>query len=105
MEGVADNFISRIAPTRFPASEVVLIDCAMTAAVGGPGWRFDDKGDTSRVNFAEYNSHHPDGSAVDVSARLAGSKQLIQPNDADAIANYSNPTFVLGNGWSPKVPQ
>jgi hypothetical protein len=32
------------------------------------------------------------------------SKQLTEPQDAQTIANYSDPTFVFG-GWTPVVDQ
>lgn len=100
-EGFTGNFISRIDPTRFPYSEVVLIDCVMTTAVGDVGWQLDSKGDPANLHFWEFNSHDADGNPVDVSKRLAVSKQLKQPDDAATIANFSNPTWVLGNDWKP----
>ena len=47
----------------------------------------------------EFNSTNlSDGTPVDVSQRKAESKQLTKERDADTIANYSNPAYVLG--WS-----
>ena len=105
---VKDNYISRIQPGRFPASEVVLLDCVLTPAVGQVAWQFQNaKGaaaaDLSEIHFWEFNSHAADGKAIDVSRRLAGSRQLKQPDDAATIADYSNPTFVLGNDWNPRA--
>jgi hypothetical protein len=40
---------------------------------------------------------------VDVSRRLAGSRQLTQPQDAEIIAQYSDPPFVLGHDWNPRA--
>jgi hypothetical protein len=31
------------------------------------------------------------------------SRQLVQPDDAATIANYSSPVFVLGGEWNPKL--
>ena len=105
--GVTGNYFSRIEPNRFPASEVVLVDCVVTDAAGAVGWQLQNgrdgkMGDASNVHFWEYNSHGADGTPVDVSKRLAISRQLKQPDDAKLIADYSDPTFVLGDDWKPK---
>jgi len=102
--GVNGNFLSRIEPMRFPASEVVLIDCVETESVGAIAWRLDRGTDPAKIQFWEYNSHTPDGKPVDVAERAAFSKQLKQPEDAKAIADYSSAAFVLG-GWEPKAPE
>ena len=60
--------------------------------------------DTSHIHFWEFHSTDPDGRAIDVTRRHPVSKQLTQPADAQAIANYSDPAFVLG-GWTPVVDQ
>jgi pectin methylesterase-like acyl-CoA thioesterase len=105
--GVMGNYFSRIQPNRFPASEVVLLDCVVTEAAGAVGWQLQNgpdgkPGDSSHVHFWEFNSHGSDGAPVDVSQRLPVSRQLKQPEDAKLITEYSNPTFVLGNDWKPK---
>jgi len=41
-----------------------------------------------------------DGKSVDVSQRRPFSRQLTQEQDAEIIADYGDPTFVLG-GWTP----
>ena len=43
------------------------------------------------VRFWEYNSRNPDGSPVDVSKRVAWSRQLDKVKDAKLIADYSRP--------------
>jgi pectin methylesterase-like acyl-CoA thioesterase len=101
-EGVADGFLSRIATAKYPASEVVLIDCTLTNAVGPIAWQVS--GDASRIHFWEYNSHTPDGKPIDTSKRLPASRQLTQPADAETIAHYSTPAWVLGDNWTPKLP-
>ncbi len=98
--GVAGSFLSRIAPARFPASEVVLLDCTLTDAVAAAAWRFDQAGDASGVHFWEAGSRRPDGQPVDMSRRFSGSRQLTA-DDAELIANYRSPAFVLGHGWNP----
>ena len=101
-QGIMGNYLSRVGPARFPASEVVLLDCVLTNAVGPHAWQWQGAGETSRIHFWEFNSHDADGQPTETSLRLAGSKQLTQPADAATIANYLNPTFVLGNDWNPK---
>jgi pectin methylesterase-like acyl-CoA thioesterase len=105
--GVVNNYLSRIGTGRFPFSEVVLIDCAVGPCVNDVGWEFSggkegNPTDPASVHFWEFNSHDPRGPAVDVSKRLKGSRQLVQPADSALLTNYRDPTFVLGNGWDPK---
>jgi pectin methylesterase-like acyl-CoA thioesterase len=100
-DGVENMFLSRIAPVRFPSSEVVLIDCVLGKSVGPAAWRLDGSTDAPNVHFWEFNSHDSAGNPVDTSDRLAISRQLQTPTDAATIAEYSNPSFVLGNNWTP----
>ena len=103
--GVTGNFLSRIAPVRFPASEVVLIDCLLTDAVGAVGWRLDQvnqpAAEASQVHYWEYNSHDSAGRPIDMSQRLTIARQLKLPDDGKAITNYGDPKFVLGAEWTP----
>jgi pectin methylesterase-like acyl-CoA thioesterase len=107
--GVAGNFLSRIAPGRFPNSEVVLIDCVMTEAVGAAAWMFENLPagapipPAPDVHFWEFNSRDPAGKPVDVGGRMPGSRQLREPADAALIAEYRNPIFVLGSDWNPRA--
>ncbi|MEO6567312.1 MAG: pectinesterase family protein [Opitutaceae bacterium] len=106
-EGVTDNFLSRVAPARFPNSEVVLLDCVLGLSVNALAWQLDGVPREAPVpsfpdiHFWEFNSRDKSGQPVDVSGRLAVSRQLKLPADAAIIANYRNPEFVLG-GWNPK---
>ena len=102
--GVTGNFISRIQPSRFPASEVVLLDCTLGPSVEDVGWRLDDTADASNVHFWEYASHDTEGRPVEARRRLRVSRQLREPADAPTIAHYSDPVFVLGRGWNPLAP-
>jgi hypothetical protein len=55
------------------------------------------------MHYWEYNSTNAsDGKPVDVSQRKPESKQLTMPKDAEIIANYSNPSYVL-DGWMPAM--
>lgn len=105
--GVTGNYLSRIEPARFPASEVVLIDCVLTAAVHPVAWQFQrgptGDGDKSRTHFWEFNSRDRAGSPVAIGERLAGSRQLEQPGDDPILAGYRNPVVVLGGNWEPRA--
>lgn len=108
--GVTGNFLSRIAPPRFPASEVVLIGCRLTDAVGAVGWRLDPAPGVAAnstieapgVHFWEFDSQDAAGKPLDMSKRLTNSRRLKAPDDDEAIRNYSDPGFVLG-GWTPAL--
>jgi len=107
--GIMGDYLSRIGTAQFPNSEVALIDCQMTSSVGPVAWLLQGRPGASgavpagNVHFWEYNSHDTAGKPVDVSRRLPGSRQLAQPADAELIANYGNPSFVLGHDWNPKA--
>jgi pectinesterase len=86
----------------YPYAEAVLINCRLNG-IPPAGWGpIDD--DTSHIRFWEFNSTDGEGRPIDVSKRHPVSKQLMQPRDAQIIANYSDPAFVLG-GWTPVVGQ
>lgn len=107
-DGVADNFLSRIEPHRFPHSEVVLVDCVVGPSVGAVGWQLQaapkgtPAGSTENLHFWEFNSHTADSRPIEASQRLPVSRQLKRPDDAVLISDYVNPTFVLGRNWNPK---
>jgi pectinesterase len=85
----------------YPNAEVVLINCGLAGIIPA-GWGAVG-GDTSNVHYWEFNSTNlSDGKPVDVSQRHPVSRQLTKEKDAEIIANYSNPTWVLG-GWAPAM--
>jgi pectin methylesterase-like acyl-CoA thioesterase len=100
--GVADSLLSRVSQARFPASEVVLLDCTLTGVVSPLGWRLDGTGEAPTVHFWEYNSRDPEGRLINDTQRLGISKRLTKTADAATITNYSNPAWVLGDGWDPR---
>lgn len=114
--GVTGNYLSRIQPSRFPHSEVVLLDCVVTDSVSPVAWQLQGApapaagaaastppaNPAADVHFWEFNSHTADGKPVDVSKRFAASRQLKIPGDDALIADYRNPAFVLGHDWNPK---
>jgi len=107
--GVTGNYLTRVEPLRFSESEVVLVDCVLSEAVGAVGWQLqrarDATGDPApgNVRFWEHNSRTPAGDPVDVSGRLATSRQLREPDDAATIARYRDPAWVLGGTWDPRA--
>jgi pectin methylesterase-like acyl-CoA thioesterase len=101
---VRGNYLSRIEINRFPYSEVVVLNCELSNAVASQGWLLQTKGDSNQLHFWEYNSFkNPHGLALDLSERMSSSKQLIRPKDSALIDSYLDPTFVLGNAWTPKL--
>jgi len=82
----------------YPNVEVVLISCTLDG-VSPAGWG-EIGGDAAQVHLWEYDSRNPDGSPQDVSGRHPASRRLRRDADAQTIANYSNPAWVL-DGWSP----
>jgi pectin methylesterase-like acyl-CoA thioesterase len=101
--GVTDCVLSRVLQTRFPASEVVLLDCTLTDAVSPIAWRLDSAAEAPDVHFWEYNSRDPRGNPIDNSQRFAVSRRLTSEADAETISNYSNPVWVLGGSWNPRL--
>ena len=84
----------------YPYAEAVLINCRLNG-VPPAGWGpIDDE--ASHIHFWEFHSTDTEGHPIDVTRRHPVSKQLTEPQDAQIIANYSDPAFVLG-GWTPVV--
>ncbi len=84
----------------YPYSEVVLLKCAL-GKINPAAWTIP--GDKTHLHYWEYNSPNlSDGKAADVSGRAEGSRQLSKESDKETIANYSNPSWVLG-GWTPAM--
>ena len=84
----------------YPYAEAVLINCRLKG-IPPVGWGpIED--DTSHLHLWEYDSTDLEGRPIDTSQRHAVSRQLATPQDANIIANYSNPAYVL-SGWAPIV--
>jgi pectinesterase len=84
----------------YPYAEAVLIDCRLKG-IAPEGWGPIET-DTAHLHLWEFNSTDLDGWPMDTTQRAAASKLLTLPQDAETIANYSKPAFVLG-GWVPVV--
>jgi pectin methylesterase-like acyl-CoA thioesterase len=106
--GVTGNFLSRVEPARFPYSEVVLLDCTLTGAVGPAGWLLQATPGASppaiaEIHFWESASRDPEGRPLRPGSRMPGSRELAAPADAPLIESYRDPRRVLGDGWSPET--
>jgi hypothetical protein len=101
----SDPVIARLPDNKgvnYPYAEAVLIDCRLRG-IPPQGWGPVD-GDTSHLHYWEYHSTNlADGQPVDVSQRHPASRQLTMERDAQIIANYRDPAYVLG-GWTPVLP-
>jgi len=84
----------------YPYAEAVLIDATLSG-IAPEGWGPID-GDSANVRFWEFNSRGADGKPVDTSRRHPASRQLDASKDAQLIAQYRDPAFVLG-GWQPAL--
>jgi len=84
--------------TVYPDAEIVVIDCRVRN-LNPLGWSALDE---PTVVMLEYNTRDLDsGEPVDVSGRHPYSRQLSAGKDAETIALYRDPAFVLG-GWDPR---
>ena len=101
----ASNVLARLPDNHglnYPYAEAVLINCRLKG-IGPAGWG-PIAGETSHIHFWEFHSTDADGHPIDVTERHRVSKQLTEPRDAQTIASYRDPAFVLG-GWTPVVDQ
>ncbi|TRX90035.1 hypothetical protein FHL15_009136 [Xylaria flabelliformis] len=92
--GVMDNW---------PYAEMVIIN-TKTDGIAPEGWGpvQGPPFDSSHVRFWEYNTTDLRGQPIEISQRLNVSRQLTVPKDKEVIAEYKNPTNILG-GWHPVV--
>ena len=80
----------------------MLINCQLKG-IPPNGWG-PIEAETSHLHLWEYNSTDLVGRPVDTTQRHPVSRQLTTPEDAQTIAGYSDPAFVLG-GWRRVVDQ
>ncbi|MCD8186357.1 MAG: pectinesterase family protein, partial [Rikenellaceae bacterium] len=86
---------------QYPYCEAVLIDCKLDG-IRPEGWGRVTENPV-HVRYWEYNSTDlHTGQPVDVSQRHPASRQLTMENDAQLIASYRDPAYVL-EGWTPVV--
>jgi pectin methylesterase-like acyl-CoA thioesterase len=94
--GVTGIVLGRIDVSVYPASHVAYINCQMGSHIAPAGWTITGGAAGASLRFLEYKSTDASGAALDVSRRIAGSKQL---TDAEATQARS-PAAVL-DGWMP----
>ncbi|MET0387761.1 MAG: pectinesterase family protein, partial [Polyangiales bacterium] len=94
--GVDGIVLARIDSAEYPGSHVAYINCQMGSHIAPEGWRVTGGGFGSALRFWEYQSTDAAGKPLDVSRRLAGSRQI----SADQAATMRDPAQVLG-GWQP----
>lgn len=77
-------------------NKVVFMNTSMSSSINTVGWSIWDAGtNTSLITYGEYKSKKFDGALVDISNRVAWSKQFV---DIDTIGyNVLN----IFNGWNP----
>lgn len=102
-ENITGSYLSRIDPNAFPYSQVLYINSAMDAHIRPQGWLLNttpanDCSKAPNIQFWEYHSSDLTGDPVDVSQRLACSRQLSD----DEATQWTDPAFVL-NGWVPNT--
>jgi pectin methylesterase-like acyl-CoA thioesterase len=96
--GLTGIALGRIDLTVYPASHVAYVNCQLAAGIAPSGWTITAGTDTSMLRFWEYQSVDAGGQPIDVSKRLAGSKQLT----SSQAAMMRDPTVVLA-GWQPPM--
>ena len=84
--------------TSYPDAEFVVINCT-TRHFNPAGWSAIGEKTATMLEFQTRDADS--GQLVDTSKRHPYSRQLDAKRDADLIARYSDPAFVL-NGWTPK---
>jgi pectin methylesterase-like acyl-CoA thioesterase len=94
--GVGNIILGRIDVGVYPGSQVAYINCQMGSHIAPAGWTITGGVAGSSLRFWEYQSTDAQGKPLDVSRRVAGSKQI----SADQAQTLRDPANVLG-GWTP----
>ena len=84
--------------TAYPDAEFVVINCT-TRHFNPQGWSAIGEKSSTMLEFRTRDADS--GELVDVSKRHPFSRQLDEKKDADLLAKYQDPAFVLA-GWTPK---
>jgi pectin methylesterase-like acyl-CoA thioesterase len=79
------------------ASEVALIDCKLGKMLAPAGWN------SRGANNLEFHTTNSDGAPYDMSGWPEWVKHLSAERDAELIAQYRDPAWVL-DGWKPALP-
>ena len=102
--GLTGHMLARIDGTAYPASHVAYINCELGPHIAPEGWLITAATDTSKIRFWEYGSVTPGGDPVDVSKRLAASKQLTA-DEAAMMRDRANVFAFPAPGWDPSTSE
>lgn len=94
--GVTGHVLARTDTNSFAECEVAYIDCAIGPHITPEGWLITGTGSRENLRFLEYRSRDLTGAPLDVSRRVAGSRQL----SAEEATQLRSVAFVL-SGWEP----
>ncbi len=95
--GVKKCWLARIEPSRFPASHVAFIRCAMGAHILPTGWQLTGSASPA-LRFEEFASTDLNGTLLDVSTRDPSAKRL----SAESVPAMSAARVLVGSdGWNP----
>ncbi len=97
--GVTGHVLARTDLTSFSECEVAYIDCAIGPHIAPEGWLITGTGSRENLRFLEYGSRDLAGAPLDVSRRVAGSRQL---SAAEAV-EVRDVAKAL-EGWGPILP-
>lgn len=98
--GRSTYYLGRVDPTpgNFPYSQCIWVNCAMGPHISPAGWLLNNATSSATVQDWEYKSTDLSGAPLDVSKRIASSRQLTDTEGA----YWRNPANVLG-GWVPQI--
>ena len=85
--------------TTYPDAEFVVIDCT-TSHFNPLGWSAIGEKSAKMLEFGTRDADS--GAPADVSQRHKFSRQLDARRDAELLAKYKNPAWVLA-GWTPST--
>jgi pectin methylesterase-like acyl-CoA thioesterase len=94
--GLSGNMLGRIDVSAYPGSHVAYVNCQMGNHIAPAGWTITGGTASASLRFWEYQSTDAAGAPLDVSHRVAGSKQITA---ADAM-KMRDAAEVFG-GWTP----
>jgi len=94
--GISGDILARIDVSEYPGSQVAYVNCQLGAHIAPAGWTITGGSAGSALRFWEYQSHDAAGNPIDVSKRLAGSRQI---SASEAMSLRDTATFF--GGWKP----
>ena len=92
-------WLARIETTRFPASHVAFIRCAMGPHILPAAWQVTGPA-SEALRFEEFASTDLDGKPLDVSQRAGAAKQITA---GQALAQSAAHTLAGRDGWNPNA--